>query len=41
MQIEVDSKLRCQVKDEGAKPLVFMPDVDWGTFREPNIIHAY
>lgn len=25
----------------GADPLVFMPDVAWNTFTEPNILDAY
>jgi len=41
MRIEVDSKLRYHVDDEGAEPLVFLPHVNWATFAEPNIIDAY
>jgi len=41
MQLEIDSELRCLGKNEGSEPLVFMPDIDWKAFREPNIIHAY
>jgi hypothetical protein len=41
MRIELDSKLRHRAHDEGAEPLVFMPHIDWATFTEPNIIHAY
>jgi hypothetical protein len=41
MHIEVDSELRYRIHDEGAEPLVFSPHIDWTTFSEPNIIHAY
>jgi hypothetical protein len=41
MHITVDSDMRYEAHDAGADPLVFMPDVDWQTFTEPNIIHAY
>ncbi len=42
ISIEMDSDLNYRIiGDEGARPLVFMPDVDWATFREPNIIHAF
>jgi len=41
MQIEVDSDLRYRIEEGGAEPLVFEPHVDWATFTEPNIIHAY
>jgi hypothetical protein len=39
--IEMDSDLNYRLADADARPLVFMPDLDWGSFREPNIIHAY
>ena len=41
MSISVDSELRYRVHDENAEPLIFEPQVDWATFSEPNIIHAY
>jgi hypothetical protein len=41
LHIEMDSKLKYQVTDEGAEPLVFLPDINWATFGEPNIIDAY
>ncbi len=30
-----------RVEDSNANPYVFSPSVDWNTFSEPNIIHAY
>jgi hypothetical protein len=41
MCITVDSEMRYHVHDPEADPLVFMPDIDWQSFTEPNIIHAY
>jgi len=37
----VDSDMHYQVREADAHPLVFMPDIDWPSFTEPNIIHAY
>lgn len=41
LQIVVDSELRYHVTTPEAEPLVFEPHVNWETFTEPNIIHAY
>jgi hypothetical protein len=41
MRITVGSDMEVSVHDEGAEPLVFMPQIDWETFAEPNIIDAY
>jgi hypothetical protein len=43
MHLTIDSDLRYQVHDAdaGAEPLVFLPLIDWSTFTEPNIIHAF
>jgi len=41
MTITIDSDMKFSVLDKGAEPLVFMPQVDWETFAEPNIIDAY
>jgi hypothetical protein len=41
LHITVSSDMRYQVREAGADPLVFMPDIDWASFTEPNIIHAY
>src|SRR5260221_11395149 len=37
----LDSELQCSVKEPDAKPLVFVPDVDWAHFTGSNIIHDY
>jgi hypothetical protein len=41
MHITVDSELKYSVNEEGAELLVFEPHINWQTFTEPNIIHAY
>jgi len=41
MHIDLDSELKYRVRQKDARPLVFEPKVDWETFEEPNIIHAY
>jgi hypothetical protein len=41
MRLTADSELRFRVHDGGAEPLVFSPQVDWATFEEPNITHAF
>jgi hypothetical protein len=41
LHIEVDSGMGYDVQEASAEPLVFEPQVDWATFEEPNIIHAY
>ncbi len=41
IQIAVDGDMRYRVQTPDAEPLIFEPDLDWATFAEPNIIHAY
>jgi len=41
IHIALDSAMRYSVEEAGAEPLVFEPQVNWETFTEPNIIHAY
>jgi hypothetical protein len=41
MRISLGSDMQDPVHDEGATPLVFMPQVDWQSFAEPTIIDAY
>jgi hypothetical protein len=41
MRFVVDSTLKRRVYDRDSKPLLFEPEVNWETFTEPNIIHAY
>jgi len=41
LRFTIDSDMRVNGRESEAKPLVFMPDVDWNTFAEPTIIDAY
>jgi hypothetical protein len=41
IHLTIDSDLSYRIDDESAQPLVFEPEVDWGSFEEPNIIKAY
>ena len=41
LRLTVDHELRFQVHEEAAQPLVFSPQVNWATFQEPNITHAF
>ena len=41
LHIVVDEQLRWRVRESGANPRVFLPQIDWATFREPNIINDY
>jgi hypothetical protein len=41
MRLAVDSNMAVSVHAEGAAPLLFMPQINWASFAEPNIIDAY
>ncbi len=41
MHIAIDNKTQASVHEDGAAPLVFMPDIDWGSFAERTIIDSY
>jgi len=41
MHIELDSAMQYRVAEEGAEPLIFLPQINWKNFSEPNIIDAY
>jgi hypothetical protein len=41
MRLTLDRDLAVLDQDHDAAPLIFMPNVDWDTFTEPNIIDAY
>jgi len=41
MHIQADSDLNISMEDGDAKPLVFMPDMNWDSFTERTIIDAY
>jgi hypothetical protein len=41
LQLTIDSKMHISASDADAKPLVFMPDMDWDHFTERTIIDSY
>ncbi len=41
MEFAVDSDLEIRVNRGGRDPLVFLPQIDWAAFEEPNILDAY
>jgi len=41
MRLTVDSEMRHEAELAGTKPMFFEPQIDWPTFVEPNIVHAY
>ena len=41
MRIEIDSELTYRVLEEGANPLVCVPQVDLGKLKEPSIIDSF
>jgi len=41
MRLTIDSKMKVSVCELDAKPLVFMPDIDWNNFAEKTIIDSY
>ena len=41
MRINVDSDMKISIHENGTKPWVFMPDVEWSNFTGRTIIDAY
>jgi len=41
MHIEIDSQLNYRVREQGADPMVFVPDVDFRKLAEPSITDAF
>jgi hypothetical protein len=41
LHIRLDSEMRVSVNEAGAQPLVFEPDVNFATLKDPNILDAY
>lgn len=41
IQIEMDSELNYSLSDPNAKPLIFVPTVDFGKLEDPSIIDAF
>ena len=41
MHLTIDSEMRVSIRESGADPLVFLPDIDWHSFSERTIIDSY
>jgi hypothetical protein len=41
MHLRIDSDMQVSVRELDAKPLVFLPDLDWENFAEKTIIDSY
>jgi hypothetical protein len=41
IHIEIDSDLHNKVLEPGADPLVFVPDVNFATLKDPSIIDGF
>lgn len=41
MHIELDSQLEYNVREEGADPVVFVPQVDFKKLEDPSIIDSF
>lgn len=41
MELTVDHELNHTVRDQDCRPIIFIPDVDLLTLREPSIINAF
>lgn len=41
MTLEVDSDMNINIHDPGASPLIFIPEVDFETLPDPNIINSF
>ncbi|MDJ0803428.1 MAG: hypothetical protein QNI89_11995 [Desulfobacterales bacterium] len=41
MQIEIDSDLSYNVRDEGCRPVVFVPDIKRSELEAPSIIDDF
>jgi hypothetical protein len=41
IELAVDSELNHRILKGGPNPLVFEPEIDWSTFKDPNIIDGY
>lgn len=41
MHVEIDSEMNCSVREGGAEPIVFVPEVDFGKLSAPSITDAF
>jgi hypothetical protein len=41
MRLEIDSDMNCYCQETDCSPIVFVPEVDFKTLKDPNIIDAF
>jgi len=41
MYMEIDSDMNCSCEDPNCSPVIFVPDVDFKSVKDPNIIDAF
>lgn len=41
MHMEIDNEMNCTVAEEGCSPVVFVPEVNFGSLEDPSIIDAF
>jgi len=39
--MEIDNDMNCVCEDTDCSPIIFAPDVDLSTLKDPNIIDAF
>lgn len=41
IELEIDSDMNCRCLKADLRPIIFVPDVDCGRLKDPNIIDAF
>jgi len=41
LTLDIDSELNCKVREAGADPLIFVPNINVQALEDPNIIEAF
>ena len=41
MYMDIDSDMNCTCEDPSCSPVIFVPEVDFKSLRDPNIIDAF
>jgi hypothetical protein len=41
MHMEIDGDMNCRCEDSECAPIIFVPEVDFKTLKDPNIIDAF
>jgi len=41
IHMEIDSEMNVRCRENGCRPMIFVPEVDFRRLRDPNIIEAF